>query len=250
MSAERPKSLYPNYLNPKTGKWGQAHTSMGALGDSYEYLLKEWLRSGKRDLQAKSMFDSAALDVERQLVKSSPGGLMYFAEYKYGRLEHKMDELACFGGGMYALAAHEEQDANSDRWMQIGEGITNTCHEAFDRSDTKLAPEAFRFSDSVEARALKSTERYYILRPETFESYFYLWRLTHDQKYRDWGWEAVQVRNTSRNQKCVTMYVHELCLGYRSALQSGGRLHRAQERVRRQRAKGRRAAELPPRRNI
>ena len=63
----------------------------------------------------------------------------------------------------------------------------------FDRSDTKLGPEAFRFSDAVEARALKSNERYYILRPETFESYFILWRLTHDQKYRDWGWEAVQV---------------------------------------------------------
>ncbi len=51
-SAARPKKLYPNYLSPKTGKWGQAHASMGALGDSfYEYLLKEWLRSGKKDLQ-------------------------------------------------------------------------------------------------------------------------------------------------------------------------------------------------------
>ena len=35
--------------------------------------------------------------------------------------------------------------------------------------------------------------RYYILRPETFESYFILWRLTKDPKYREWGWEAVQV---------------------------------------------------------
>ena len=51
-SVERPKKLYPNYLHPKTGKWGQQHTSVGALGDSfYEYLLKEWLRSGKRDQQ-------------------------------------------------------------------------------------------------------------------------------------------------------------------------------------------------------
>ena len=23
---ERPKKLYPNYLHPKTGKWGQQHT--------------------------------------------------------------------------------------------------------------------------------------------------------------------------------------------------------------------------------
>jgi len=27
VSAERPKKLYPNYLNPKNGKWGQQHTS-------------------------------------------------------------------------------------------------------------------------------------------------------------------------------------------------------------------------------
>ena len=35
--------------------------------------------------------------------------------------------------------------------------------------------------------------RYYLLRPETFESYFIMWRLTKDPKYRKWGWESVQV---------------------------------------------------------
>ena len=99
VNAERPKTLYPNYLNPKTGKWGQQHTSVGALGDSfYEYLLKEWLRSGNRDTEAKRLFDEAALDIEKQLVKKSPGGLTYIAEYKYGRTEDKMDHLACFAG--------------------------------------------------------------------------------------------------------------------------------------------------------
>ena len=103
-SVDRPKGLYPNYLNPKTGKWGQFHTSMGALGDSfYEYLVKEWVRSGRRDRQARDMYVEAANDVADQLVKTSPGGLMYFAEYKYGRLEHKMDHLACFGGKAFIL---------------------------------------------------------------------------------------------------------------------------------------------------
>lgn len=50
----------------------------------------------------------------------------------------------------------------------------------------------FRFNEGAEAKALRAQEKYYILRPETFESYFILWRLTHDQKYRDWGWDAVQ----------------------------------------------------------
>ena len=46
---------------------------------------------------------------------------------------------------------------------------------------------------------MKANERYYILRPETIESYFVMWRLTHDQKYRDWGWEAIQVRQIKLN---------------------------------------------------
>jgi len=66
-----------------------------------------------------------------------------------------------------------------------------------DRSDTKLGPEAFRFSDAVEARALKQNERYYILRPETVESYFLMYRLTKDPKYREWGWEFVQALDNS-----------------------------------------------------
>jgi len=53
---------------------------------------------------------------------------------------------------MYGLAAHEEQDFNSYRWKSIAAGITNTCHESYDRTDTKLGPEAFRFTDAYEAR--------------------------------------------------------------------------------------------------
>ena len=96
------------------------------------------------------------------------GGLTYIAEWNYGQLEHKMNHLAAM------------------------EEITNTCHESYDRTDTKLGPEVMRLNISIEARALKQNERYYILRPETVESYFLMWRLTKDPKYRDWGWEMVQ----------------------------------------------------------
>ena len=33
--------------------------------------------------------------------------------------------------------------------------------------------------------------RFYILRPETAESYLVLWRLTGDWRYREWGWQLV-----------------------------------------------------------
>lgn len=85
----------------------------------------------------------------------------------------------------------------SERYMEVATGITNTCHESYDRSPTKLGPESFRFTDAIEAKALKSSEKYYILRPEVIESYFIMWRLTKDPKYREWGWQAVQVSKIS-----------------------------------------------------
>lgn len=81
----------------------------------------------------------------------------------------------------------------SERYMDVAGKITHTCHESYNRSQTKLGPEAFRFSEGSEARAWKTSEKYYILRPEVIESYFYMYRFTKDPKYREWGWEAVQV---------------------------------------------------------
>ena len=34
--------------------------------------------------------------------------------------------------------------------------------------------------------------RFFRLRPETIESIFYMWRITHDQKYRDWGYNIMK----------------------------------------------------------
>lgn len=190
---DKPKGLYPNYLNPKTGKWGQHHMSMGALGDSfYEYLLKAWIQSNKEDIEARQMYDDAMQAAMQHMLQTSPNGLMYFAELKFDRPEHKMDHLGCFSGGLLALGGKTLTNEMSEKYVEVASKITNTCHESYDRSYTKLGPESFRFSDGFEAKALKSSEKYYILRPEVIESYFYMYRLTKDQKYRDWGWEAVQ----------------------------------------------------------
>ena len=57
-----------------------------------------------------------------------------------------------------------------------------------------LGPEAFHFERvDIEAKSLRDNEKYYILRPEVIETWFYLWRRTHDQIYRDWAWNAVIV---------------------------------------------------------
>jgi mannosyl-oligosaccharide alpha-1,2-mannosidase len=59
---------------------------------------------------------------------------------------------------------------------------------------SRLGPEGFHFERvDVEAKSLRDNEKYYILRPEAIETWFYLWRSTHDQMYRDWAWDAIIV---------------------------------------------------------
>lgn len=169
---------------------------MGALADSfYEYLLKAWIQSGEEDVAARQMYDDAIAAITDDLLKKSKSGLQYYAERKFERIEQKMDHLACFAGGLLVLGAETAKGAPEEvreKYRNIGAEVTNTCHESYIRSQTRLGPEAFRFTDEVEAQATRVSEKYYILRPETVESYFYLWRLTKNPKYRDWAWDAAQ----------------------------------------------------------
>jgi len=193
----KPNGLYPNYINPKTvtGRWGNQHVSVGALGDSfYEYLLKAWIQGGKKDDKTRKTYDDAMAAIETKLFqRSQKNHFLYVAEWKSGRLEHKFDHLACFVGGMFALGAQSLDDEEKAKWMKSAEDIATTCHESYIRTPTKIGPESFRFdSFGNEAVAIRRNEKYYILRPEVFETYFVLWRFTKDPKYREWGWEAVQ----------------------------------------------------------
>ena len=40
-----------------------------------------------------------------------------------------------------------------------------------------------------------------MLRPETAESYFIMWRITHDEKYREWGWQMIQALDKNCKSK-------------------------------------------------
>ncbi|XP_065553728.1 mannosyl-oligosaccharide 1,2-alpha-mannosidase IC isoform X3 [Lathamus discolor] len=135
---EKPQGLYPNFLSPVTGNWVQHHVSIGGLGDSfYEYLIKSWLMSDKKDSEAKKMYDDALEAIEKHLVKKSAGGLTYIAEWRGGVLDHKMGHLACFSGGMIALGAEHAGEERKQHYMDLAAEITSTCHESYARSDIK-----------------------------------------------------------------------------------------------------------------
>lgn len=75
----------------------------------------------------------------------------------------------------------------------MAEEITRTCHESYIRMPTHIGPESFSFQSG---REFEPVDHYYILRPEVIESYYYLWKMTKNQMYRDWAWDAAQAIET------------------------------------------------------
>ncbi|CBY33688.1 unnamed protein product [Oikopleura dioica] len=188
--------LYPVYIHPSTKQWGQKLVSVGALGDSfYEYLLKTYAYTNKSDKTALEMYWDAYEGIEANLIKRSSSGLTYIGEYKSSRTQPVMAHLTCFAGGMIAMSAHVDPAISEERrahLMETAAAVTSTCHESYARTPTHLGPESFRFDSGEDARQTRAQDSYYILRPEVVESYFYMWRYTKDQKYREWAWDAVQ----------------------------------------------------------
>lgn len=184
--------LYPLYVDPRDGNFRGVQVSLGALGDSfYEYMIKMWVFTGKKIPGFRRMYDESSDGINNVLVqRSNPSDLVYVAELSQGGgLHHKMDELACFTGGMFALGAVTSPDAQRrERDLKLGKELTRTCYEFWHRMPTGIAPELVNFNYGNDFSPGHNA-RHYLLRPETVESLFVLYRTTGDPIYQEWGWE-------------------------------------------------------------
>ena len=192
--------LYPTFIdNTKSqARFANSEISMGAMGDSfYEYLLKIWLQGGKKEHKYRRLYDKSVNGIMDKLVHMSrPSYLTYVAEMKRGKVVHKQDHLACFLGGMLALGAYTHPDGlqstEAQRQLKTGKQLAYTCYQMYARSKSGLSPEFVNFSNGGGADFAKGHAPYYILRPETAETFFILYHLTKDPVYREWGWEIFQ----------------------------------------------------------
>lgn len=120
--------LLPTFMNPVTGEAAHGDLSMGAMADSYyEYLLKMWIQSGKKDevgisesvnMQTlRRMYNEAVEGMTKRLLKRTPSGLLYCGlDRGTNHFKAEMGHLTCFLGGMLVLGVlHNVNPATADR---------------------------------------------------------------------------------------------------------------------------------------
>jgi hypothetical protein len=158
--------LVGEQIDVTTGKWKstQSHIS-GYIDSYYEYLYKCWLLFGDKDFKTAFEVHNAAIK-KYLLYKTANGTFMRHVDMNtgkqtatlYGALDAFYAGLCAFSGDITTGAAI--QNANYYMWQKFN-----------------IEPEEFNFvADSI-------TSAYYVLRPENLESCFYLYRLTHNDKY-------------------------------------------------------------------
>ncbi|KAF4098738.1 endoplasmic reticulum mannosyl-oligosaccharide 1,2-alpha-mannosidase isoform X2 [Onychostoma macrolepis] len=190
--------LVPMFINTNSGKFTRRGAlTLGARADSYyEYLLKQWLQGSKKETELLEDYLQAIEGVKKNLLRqTSPGKLTFVGELSNGRLNPKMDHLVCFLPGTLALGAHNGLPADH---MDLAVQLMETCHQMYAQMETGLSPEIAHFnlqSNNGRDIDVKPADRHNLLRPETVESLFYMYRFTKDSKYRDWGWDILQSFN-------------------------------------------------------
>jgi len=186
-------ALVPMYINPRSGNFRSGGMlTLGARVDSYyEYLLKQWIQTGKEDDMLKQDYLEAVEAIEKVLIRESePHKLTFVGEVDVvtSKFYAKMDHLVCFLPGTLALGfAHGLPESH----LLLARKLMFTCYQTYVTTATGLAPEISHFNllpgmkDDI---YIKSADSHNLLRPETVESLFYMFAITKEQQYQDWGW--------------------------------------------------------------
>jgi len=191
-----------------------------------EYLIKQYLQTSEPIYL--QMWEEALEGIQKHLIiPTKDAKLNIVAELPNGvggSLSPKMDHLVCFLPGSIALGATEGLTETQARrlpsWstekaqqMELARELTKTCWTMHKVTKTGIAPEIVWYqaddaslqprqtkpsslSRSSNSEALwekdsniKPLDAHNLQRPETVESLFFMWRITKDPIYREWGWE-------------------------------------------------------------
>ncbi|KAI8913243.1 glycoside hydrolase [Gorgonomyces haynaldii] len=184
--------LTPKFIDMQQTEFSRPYGyGAGGEADSYfEYELKMWL-STKEERYRKWYDESADGFLKHLVVYDNDGKFAYLPDYNpsYAGMtkENKFHHLTCFAGGMLSTGALTQRTGNWIKHLDLAAKITETCYQCYFQNTEGVAGEFCSVSgDKI------SSDSKYELRPETVESLFYMWRYTHDPKYREWGWHIVQ----------------------------------------------------------
>jgi mannosyl-oligosaccharide alpha-1,2-mannosidase len=218
--------LFPTDIDLWRGAFKTSDISFGAMGDSaYEYFLKEHILTGGNLPQYAQLYKNAIDSMKKNMLFQTVNSTnLYLPTYnlKTNKRNLKMDHLTCFVPGMLAIGS-KVFDRPED--LEIARRLLDTCVTMYRTTPTGLSPEVWTiknpipfnttqrlwwnpfatqnssmpaYSEDMIRRTIQipsdmqAYDTRYLLRPETLESLFVLYRITGETKYQEYGWDIFQ----------------------------------------------------------
>eukprot|EP01103_Thecamoeba_quadrilineata_P017228 TRINITY_DN6016_c0_g1_i1.p1 TRINITY_DN6016_c0_g1~~TRINITY_DN6016_c0_g1_i1.p1 ORF type:complete len:669 (+),score=115.23 TRINITY_DN6016_c0_g1_i1:235-2007(+) len=231
VAPKKNEGLYPVYFDPISSRFTTDLISFGSLGDSfYEYLLKQWLLTGKKDEAMRRRYEASIEGLSKFMVgevTSLKGDLTYsfVGEYSGDSLRPSMDHLICYLPGTLALGSqHLPNQETRQKHLQLALRLLKTCLGLYAGQPTGIGPERASFSvardRTTPANSLQDemswwqkaseepasaylqlkengpTHRVesgrYLLRPEVIESLWAVHRATGFEFCQHFGWKIFE----------------------------------------------------------
>ncbi|KAF7345377.1 alpha-1,2-Mannosidase [Mycena venus] len=202
---------------------------------AHEYLLKQWLLTGQSEPKTKELYLKAVESIINELIYVTPNrNLLYVTDATNGSPSFKFEHLSCFLPGLLALGVHtlDLPLPTKELHSWAAEGIATTCWLSYADQKSGLGPDEMFMAraeppytsakwttqlaywektgrpggvppglgntkpeENVGSRDYNPYKTSYLLRPETVESFYILWRTTGDEIWRERGWaifEAIE----------------------------------------------------------
>ena len=183
--------------NPNSGL---ISSHLGAGTDSYyEYITKGYVMTGGVSDELLRRHLLLMKDIRESLLFKTVNKKLTGHGIKSGsKPSPVIEHLATFVGGMVATGSVKKNPNHVEDLTLAGE-FADTYAETYNHFKSGIMPEQVRYN--VDKENDKSDFNMmvdgYILRPETVESIYYLWKFTGLQKYRDYNWRIFKAINKS-----------------------------------------------------
>lgn len=187
---------------------GQRKNTTSAFGqnakDFYYNLLRSYLQSASTDTQSLQTYMAALQSIVESsgLIRVTQNGhvLVTYWHRLLNISGKSMEANTCYLGAMLSLGSGAMLKATTlpvkntfrvaaERSQQLAVNLTESCHMAAMATNSTLLPNEFAITDEGEVNVVD--EQSYLTQ-HLAESYFILWRLTHDQRYREYAWQLVE----------------------------------------------------------
>ncbi|KAG9656425.1 alpha-1,2-mannosidase, partial [Aureobasidium melanogenum] len=203
-SGEPYPGLLGSFISVENGEIIGSQGSWGALADSfYEYLLKAFLYNS----------DLYGLCLERWLI-AADSTIRFIGSHPYGHpewtllpfwngpiLQNQMESLSWFAGGNFILGG---MVTNNQTLVDYGLSIADAAGAIYNSTQTGLGGEFVTWDTNCDAsdskacdsqNSIRISDGRFRLRPEVLETWYYAYRATKDEKYREWSWAAFEAIN-------------------------------------------------------